>query len=1391
MSSNRADEIFEQHTYVTREIDNDLGVFLEAFIRGQRPMRWICLKAPPGSGRTFLLERLARLKAETTNQDILRLVVNARSSRVISLNPLAAELYGLQLHARQSVSGWTHSRAREIKRRLSNSSWRQIFLALLIVFAGLSLASLLLGLNEFVTSSEAELTSLRGWLRFFVTFLPNNWAKLPLWLLIGSVGGVPLSLTTIYLIRKGLLPAPPDVEKPNNEQIAEFRSSAGLQKSLFDLFAKRKRILLLIDDAFLLPALEQEFLQNFFVPEVRERFQKKKWQIMIVSVDNPEFEREHSLHKQMQPYVEVVEVPRFDLVELQAIVDSQLPNAANQSPEERLSVLEQAQKDVKALFAAQNRQLIDDVGHNFEDNDIDGEFTPAKLLAYRLARRDHSITKTALTKWLNRFSGEDQLSTFQLTKSESDQALVIHLVKSNLVAHRGETIVFDAERSEALRQWLKQNNPALLQQTQYYWFKAALGQFKATNVTAGASALSTEALEKLRMGSWHASQLNTLNAVPTVITQAPDLSSHDRDLHCEEAALLLMPAIDLARREGDFEKADALAWNALEWLRPLDSTQRAAQVEEISKELWRSYLRSGNPETRKKLDQLAEKVPEIVGRPWWTVSAAVDEWRRGDSVFAALPLEDALPDPDQRNLLRLTLLLRRIKQKYGFLSAALEDPEFKFPEPAIGGSQLFAELELRALLAAALNQRNEREQLLSVLKDWRDRLLQVSPPEDLLGDKAIHLYHTARYWHLLADVWELAAKRGEALSEEERALDKSRLAAQLKDLLLPAEAPPEVSTPALSGKAEDVYERTRRLLVLLGWQALLIEASFHLGLLLATYKSGETDPAKWEWDNLFAQVLQLEARFGWLIHAPEVHKTRWERVYVLDRELSIEDAYNVYQSLVKAGYPTALIVEWHQRTGQLLNNYGREDEDRERSAQLYEQWARTLARNPAARPYWQFGKLVFEQASALVFAAQGKRWLREFEAAERLLDEADSLLNSSSASETQDEPELRQVRLNVQLQRAWLLDAQDKVADYRALVRDTWGRLDFADPVASNVLGTLLGIEYEEGVLDKAWPEHDQPAYLDPDNQSFSLPADWFSGEKPLQVRTRFEFRFRQLLRMISAQPEPNIQSLVLAAADHWWGREKFGEVIIQFVKIALERQISPELEPVLLNLLQTVRTYYRKIEGLDRRELETLRLLMNYQAAAGKYRDEYIKVLVEFERLVEREKRVHQMMEPLNWASVANWASTHLWLLVDATLLQRFLITNHQTLEQWLSRRERLNQLLKEASEQYHSGQITSCLTSLKQFSFAAPGEFVLIDDVLALDLWLKCKQLKGETRTEEFNQRAGQLRGAVIQYVKQLSAIVSEQQVQMLALNILSDLKQAETRLHGPQEDTEVNKN
>lgn len=1377
MPDNAHDDIFERHIYVPREADNDLGTIVESFIRGQRPMRWVSVQAPKGSGRTLMLERLRRLKAELTERDILRIFVRGRSSRVEPLNPLAGELYALRISDQQTVKGWLHSKTRELKRRLSNSSWQQLVMSVLVVVACLLLTCILVGLGEYATAPEGSLATLHGWRAFFTSYLPNHGAKFPLWFLIASSVGFPLSLAALYLSRNGLLPAPSELEGPRKKQIQEFATHEGLQSSLFELLAERRRILLFADDAHRLPPVEQEFLHSLFVPEVRDAFEKKKWRMLIVTVDDPEMDRKPALHKQMHTSFKAVQVSHFELVDLQAIVDSQLPELAFQSDEERLSLLEQAQADVNALFASRNRQLIHDMGGKFEENDIDGEFTPAKLLAYRLARRDRFISKTVLTKWMNRFSGEDQLRIFEQTKSESDQALVINLAKSNLVETRGQTIVFEAERAEALREWLKQNNSSLWQQTHYYWFKTALGQIDGTRPVTEMSSLSSDEQTKLRMGTWHALQLVALKAVPTLLTQAPGLASNELQRLCEEAATLLRPAIVMARSEGDFEKADALAWNAREWLRTLAPQMQITALDWIAHQLWRSYSHSGNPDARKKLEELATSFPDLTTRTWWPVYQALDDWRKGSSVYEELPPEAALTDPDHQNLRRLVVVLRGIKQNHGFLSSALEEADFTIPEPATGGSDVLVELELYALLASALNKRNETERLMRVLEAWRRRLMETAPPDDLLGDKAVHLYHTARYWHVLTDTWELQVNGESAQVEGQESTDVN-VAAKLQSLFLPAQTQFQPSTIGLSREAENAYEHARRLSVLLGWKALLLHAGFHLGVLLADYQLEKWDPDKWEWDKLFWQVLQLETQFGWFINAPTIHKIRWERVYPLDRELSIEDAYNVYKSLIKGGYATALVAEWHKRTAGLLNDYGRDNEDRQRSAELYEQWARKLASDPAARTFWRYKKLTYEQAHGLLFAAQAQRGLERFETAERLLNEAEMLLRSSSVENDGDDAELRYFQLSIELQRAWLLNDQKTMSAYGRMIRAIWRKLKFGDAVLANVLGSLLSIEAAEGLLETPWPPADTPVNVDPENDALSLPVEWFDGDEPIKVQNLFDFRFRQLLRTISDKPAPTTRDLTEAATWHWGGQDKFAEVAIYSVKTAAWIRHSEELEPLLLNVLETVRAYFSQVEGVDRRELEALRLLMQYKTTAKKYRDTYIKVLLEFETLVEREKRVREMSEPVNWPSVALWASTHLWLLVDNAVMGQYLAANNQPIEESLMRREQLVTVLQEATRKYEDRQITPCLVDLEKIRFA-PGQFVLIEDILALDLWLKCKQQNSETQTDEFNLRARQLREAVIQYVTQLSAMISEQQVQLLALNMLADLRQADAKL------------
>jgi len=61
-----------------------------------------------------------------------------------------------------------------------------------------------------------------------------------------------------------------------------------------------------------------------------------------------------------------------------------------------------------------------------------------------------------------------------------------------LVNRQGETIILEPERSEALRQWIKDNNPSLLGQAHYYWFRNSLKQVSGTEAHLDMSKLCAE-----------------------------------------------------------------------------------------------------------------------------------------------------------------------------------------------------------------------------------------------------------------------------------------------------------------------------------------------------------------------------------------------------------------------------------------------------------------------------------------------------------------------------------------------------------------------------------------------------------------------------------------------------------------------------------------------------------------------------------------------------------------------------------------------------------------------------------------------------------------------------------------------------------------------------------
>src|SRR5262249_54201991 len=153
------------------------------------------------------------------------------------------------------------------------------------------------------------------------------------------------------------------------------------------------------------------------------------------------------------------------------------------------------------------------------------------------------------------------------------------------------------------------------------------------------------------------------------------------------------------------------------------------------------------------------------------------------------------------------------------------------------------------------------------------------------------------------------------------------------------------------------------------------------------------------WETLFHTCLQNEGVLGWNMRSPEVHFARWRFFFDKeDRPTSINDAYNVFQTIQAAHYPIPQVLEWHAQVSALLHDYGHTPDHHKKSGELHEIWGRSLAAQPAAMKGRHFKHcLLYEQAYALVFAAQSFRRIEDFKHGEELLDEADKLIEQAKS----------------------------------------------------------------------------------------------------------------------------------------------------------------------------------------------------------------------------------------------------------------------------------------------------------------------------------------------------------------------------------------------------------
>lgn len=1406
---------YSEHLYIERDVDHSLWETTRKWL-GSSQIQWVSLKTAPGMGNTWLLEHLQNLiqKHEAGFSDIAVIPVKSPLNETTpGLGPLGQELYDRYTLSR--VKLW--KRAKRVVREVGPVT--ALGLSLLAI-AALLAVFVLKGVSEYIKLKDwRQMTWATLWSGFANDFFPRHWHSFPIWFFTDWSVSVPITVSVLvysYWRRK----RKKKTAVADDEESKYFQSRAELAMELTEICWRSRGVILLIDDAHRLRNDEKQVLIDLVNPVKGSALQEftAKHRVLIITIESQyiSWEGRRAEH--------TLTVPQFTRLELNEIADRQLSIADEDARKHQDELVEQAQENIKALFAHREQQLIDALGKEFsglESKSFEVTFNVAELMAYVAVLQMRAVRSGELVEALESPASKDHFAAFGY-RPVADSARLLEELRntSTLVQQvRDRVVYFDVLRCRALRLWLKNGDHSqLLAQAHLFWFRhytyRALKDRKRLKRDEVRD-LSFPQQVNLKSAAWHAAQIGVLlDSAPQVLQRASSLNEQQRgELSRDIAALMLGTAIIYAD-EGNLTEANDLVVDALEWVREYKHPEQSELVDGAVALLWRHYWFSGNPLIRERLQEVPRDFPDLSPPVTKSICERVnrrfEEMLQSQEKLSSSPAKTRIKDPVLININRLTEILWQIRKTHGLVEPALKDTTLEIPDPVVAKEFNAAEFQLRQLQIAAWTGRGVSDRLEQGLKDWRQRLEETKPIEGVLGSEVTYLLQTARYWHTLAEIYRVESERNDELEEgQEEAIEK--LQALIVDACL--KPPSEEADLQQIGEyiwknARSAYERALQIAALLDWQVPLLEACFHFGVLLEEYtpQNEQTELPPWwqRWDEqLFRRAIELEKDLHWIFHTPEIHLTRWEFFAEKDHEHSVEDAFNAYQSAKRAHYPIKLVLRWHQQVSSTLTNFGDSDLDRRRCAELHEEWAHELAQlNDVPKP--EFKRLEYEQANSLHFAAQARRILKEFDACERLLNEAEQLVAKAQQeeSDTEEPQSVRNLRQGLKLQRAWMFNGQNRDEEYKAAVFELWSGLRIKDESCAIVLNSLLSIERAMKLLDCSWPAiEDEAPHIDPANADLSLPAEWFAGTPQIHLRNRFEFRFFQLLNLInfvarstparsyfSPDPERVFAPFALhsAAIYHWFGCNNYGEVVLRFGRVGMEF-ISGETQAkeYLIRLLVAVQFYFSQVQQVDRDELEALQLLMHYEPSDD-HRVRYAQVLAESKYLLERELLAREAAEEPNWLAIANKVNRYLSVLVDATLQSNWINMGLQQTgmspEQFLSLKTQRVEALVEAKARFDSGELGACRQLLKKVLPSERNPWIFLEDLQIFDLWLRCATAQDMSAhaNGDLNKYTTALRKGTEQFIRQFGLTIREIEGQRLATQLLDSI-QGRTRVPG----------
>jgi hypothetical protein len=1359
--------------YFERKIDKELIEHANHWMTSTQGSRWLSLVSAPGRGNSHLLRNFrsaaGQLRYTLAEAQFIHIdgSVAAEDREPSSLAPIAKAVFeasaqGLHAHL---VTLW-----RNLQRFVSLA----VGVAAIIVFAVL---------EELVKEAQHGLAEREFWRQL----IRNIWQNPLKWIELVLVGSILAALYEwiTHIVWPGFQARESQEKKKAEERRTLAFSEYGEEfvSGLRTLCGRSRALILTVDNASLLPGDDRRVLEDLFDPPDEDtplaQFARTH-HVLIITVDLEPDEWPISVSSER---FKTLPVPAFDELELRSIYQDRYPDRL---PKEFEAVRQIASENIGLLFdPPPTREVIREYGKKRKRGSAD-QFGDSDLMAYWAARDVESVDRGEISQRLEEF--RPHLDVLGLRVPKLVEAMLRRFERSRLVRISGRKIHFDTLAVQALRNFLQKSYPDLLAQAHYCW-AATLGAsaVRSRDEISPASTSPGVTQHLLKQAAWHAAQVGVISnqASASSVLSAMQLTADEQAERRTQIADLLLGAATLYRNEGNIRDSNNLLIDSLDWICGLESATETRLLARTVAELWQNYWLSGDGTIRKRLGDISLKSPSIVHEPQWMVHYRYEELmcsRRSLSPLTALPSPS---DLELCNIHALTECLSAIHDRHGFLESGLKDTTIVTPEPVESSAPWFED-SLWQLRIAAANYRFDDKVLKDAIAKWRDRLARSKASVVHLWTQAENLYSLARLWHLVCEIWMTRSLAIDDMEDADKDTARQEAVALCTSLCpTPVEANCPVQESAFR-QAELCYQRVLRFAAILQWRPLLAEIDFHFGILLLRHTpevARSDNPPWWKtWGNLLNACLVKERSLGWTTHAPMIYRARWQFFDTKDRPTSVDDFCKMLQAVRDANYPTPVVLEWQSQTIDYLIDYGHTPEHHRLCAELCEAWARELAALPEALPYRKFEKcLGFEQANALGFAAQALLKAENLSGAMRLVDEADQLLQQAKQgplAAAEDPKQVRELSTNLRMERAWIVESTEEGKDEsRRMFRAIWRDVRDGDFYNPNLLMNLVEAERAENRLGEPWANEARSIHIDPDNPRLSLPAKWFVPPKSVTIANVFEFRFRQLLRMATRSVTPSRKELFTAALSDWPPHiDKFGHTVLKFASVEVEGgHYLRDSRPLMVQALLAVADHFDTVDPDDENELEALRLLVLFEPKRKEYEFFYFQVLYKHMDLWQRELESRSLNED-DWLELARRMDYLFQVLVDsdkqATKQESELRRRGQSQESFRELQEQRKRALEVGRRLLRVSEFNIGLQELQSYLPPETVQFVFLDDLEWLDLWLKIAA-HIDPRPTEFGARAKQLRDLACRYVGQFSLTVLEPEAQHLVLELLSTIQ------------------